>query len=343
MSMARGILKWLAILFTLVALSACSKFMKTKTANIGFFADQTIAMLGEAELGFSRDDAIYTRDFFDFEGEEEQRVLLYRKEADKFFDVIVAYSLKLVIIWETNKKEADKVAAYADYLATFDDTVLEKLELERDHYDNLIEKVKGQDKFLDALKEAQPVINAAGRHMMLVLDEIVESAQDLTLKMDMKIDVRYADVIRYQAALEKEKYAVLGSMEHLYKIHKGDAEAFKKLLESGVVRSEKLIPKGSPTREDLNAIGQHLMKRLEALHLIGEEIKPDWETYRATHRELDKLEVSVMSQVNQARMLTLVWLRAHQKMASGITNPAEWFDITASTTNLLRRGIVPLP
>ena len=59
----------------LFSLSACatmneasSKFTKTKSADVAYFADTTIALVGDADFGLTRDDAIYTREFFDREG-----------------------------------------------------------------------------------------------------------------------------------------------------------------------------------------------------------------------------------------------------------------------------------
>ena len=41
-------------------------------SDIGVFADQTIAMLSEEDVGFSRDQSIYIREYFDPDGDEEK-------------------------------------------------------------------------------------------------------------------------------------------------------------------------------------------------------------------------------------------------------------------------------
>ena len=85
-------------------------------------------------------------------------------------------------------------------------------------------------------------------------------------------------------------------------------------------------------------MADHLVEKLDKVHRIGEEIKQDWEVYRATHRELDNLHKKARFETRQIRFMTLVWLRAHQKMASGVTNPAEWFDISEAPGMLLKTG-----
>jgi hypothetical protein len=76
--------------------------------------------------------------------------------------------------------------------------------------------------------------------------------------------------------------------------------------------------------KELEIIGAHMGKGLNALHLIEQEIERDWNIFWETHRELDKLHDKAIVQNQRARLITLVWLRAHQKMASGVTSPAEW-------------------
>ena len=59
------------------AISSCAatskKFSSQTKANIGFFADHTISMLSDADFGVTRTESVYTREFFDLEGEEEKR------------------------------------------------------------------------------------------------------------------------------------------------------------------------------------------------------------------------------------------------------------------------------
>ena len=87
--------------------------------------------------------------------------------------------------------------------------------------------------------------------MNTVLDEKFAVIEDLALKLDRKIDERYAEVIQYQRALEKEKYAVLGSLGRVYGTFKGDTDAFDRLVKSGTIRKKGLIPKGRPSDYDL--------------------------------------------------------------------------------------------
>ena len=339
---AGRLFKGLGLLYLALALSGCAtfkeKFQPKTEANVGIFADTTLSMLSQADLGFDRDEAVYIREFFDPEGEEEIKLYNTNKETKGLIRGIIKYSLELVVITETHDNAADQIKAYGEYISGFNEDGLKKLGFEKDHYAKVIEEVRAQTKFMDALKKAQPIIHGASRYMNTILDEKYAAIEALALKLDKKIDQRFAEVIQYQAALEKEKYAVLKALGRLYGTFKGDPDAFERLKESGAIRKKGLIPKGSPGDDDLIVIAEHLMDRLKALHLIGTEIEPDWKIYRATHQELDKLHGTAIERLNRARLVTLVWLRAHQKMAAGVQSPAEWFNINDLPSTLFQMG-----
>ena len=321
----------LAFLCAAVSLSSCAtvsgKFTPTMKENVGIFADQTVALLSQADFGFTRSETIYTRPFWDEEGEEEKNLVRSLDLAKESFRGIIDYSYEIVLIAETKDAEKEKVEAYADFISDFDDKLLEDLRYSRDHYVDLIREVREQESFLDALKKAQPIINAAGKYNNRVLDDMVESMDVVMLKMEDRIDTEYREVIRYQEILEDEKYAAFQALEQLYLTHKGDRDAFGRFIESGVLRSKKLLPEGPPSEEDLIRLNQTVLGQLDNINRVWMEISQDWENYRATHRELDELHAKMLENINRARMVTLLWTRAHQKMAHGVLAPAEWFDI----------------
>ena len=319
--------------------SVSEKFTAQQKANMGIFADQTITMLSEADFGFSREEAVYTREFFtaDIKGDEDLRHSM--QEAGWFFGEIVDYSVGLVTIVETKKGETERVKAYQDFMSGFSQEMLDKLELESDYYNSVIEEIGQQEEFLGGLRKGQPIVNAAARYMHRVLDNMAENIEIVAKSVEVVIDNEYNEVIRYQEALENEKYSLLRSISLLYLAYKGEVYAFDELVAGDSIRRKELIPAGEPTVDDLEAIGKHMRIRLDALHLIEQEIANDWENYRATHRELDRLHDKAVEQNRRARLITLVWLRAHQKMASGVSSPAEWFDIKTLPGQLVKMGV----
>jgi hypothetical protein len=315
------------------------KFKGTAQANVGAFADQTIAMLSGSDLGVARDNAIYVRHFIDPQWEELKRYQSLVDETELLLRGIIKYSIALVTIAETNKTDATRIEAFTKYLEQIQENAEGNLGLESGHYDKIVVNVSAEENFLSALQQAQPIINAVGRYAQLLMDDINVATKKLARKIDAQIDKEYTEVIAYQEALEKEKYAVLRALGKLYRTYEGDSSAFEEVLQSKVIRDKKLVPQGEPSEEDLHSIADHLVKRLEVLSKIWQEIEPDWNNYRETHRELDRLHAKIDQDANRIRVVVIVWLRAHQKMAAGVQNPAEWFDIESAPSQLFQLGI----
>ena len=326
-----------------IALSGCvsmeGKFKATAQANVSAFADQTIAMLSNSDLGVAQDNAIYVRHFIKPDWDEVQRYQMLVSDAELMLRGIVKYSIRLVTIAETNKTDATRIEAYAKYLEEIQQNAEGKLGLEPGYYDEIVVKVGTEEKFLPALQQAQPIINAVGRYAQLLMDDINDATKKLARKIDTNIDTEYAEVIAYQKALEKEKYAILRALGKLYRTYEGESAAFEEVLKSNVIRDKKLIPNGQPSEADLRSIADHLVNRLDVIAKIWHEIEPDWNNYRETHRELDRLHAKIDQDANRMRAMVIVWLRAHQKMAAGVQNPAEWFDIDSAPSQLFQLGV----
>ncbi|MEE9368907.1 MAG: hypothetical protein V3V05_08580 [Pontiella sp.] len=122
----------------------------------------------------------------------------------------------------------------------------------------------------------------------------------------------------------------------IYEAYKTDDPELSALRESGVIWMPEIIPEGTPTREELKVIGEHLEARLNAMHRIRQEVDPDWNDYLDTHKELKLIAKRSMTMVQRTQIMMLTWVRAHQKMAAGVVDPADWFDVGESTKNLLK-------
>lgn len=339
----RNLLSSLVIAALAVSLDGCAtlskKFSSSVTADIGFFTDTTVAMMRDANFGFSHTGQLYTKEFFDKTGVEELAYMDATDHADLVLKGITRYSLRLVTISESGKSEKDQISDYADYLTEIEDEVVKELDLNRNFYDEAVAKVRKETELLGALRAGQPIINAMGRYMETTLDKVTQTSAVLDRKMQAKIDQKYTDVIRYQQTLAKEKSDTLKALENVYLTVRQDPDAYSNLVESKQLRDPGLIPSGKPSYSQLTRMGEYLMKRMEIMHKVGQEVDPEWQVYRATQEERERLHDRVNLEVKQFFMITLTWIRAHQKMASGKTKPAEWFDINEAPSRLIR-GVV---
>ena len=121
------IINWLGIITIVLVLSSCAslgtKFNATTEADVNVFADTTMAMLKEANFGFSKGEALYTREFYDLEEPEEKKLGKSVKESENVLYVMLKYSLELVAITDAQETAEGQIQAYADYLSDRENTL----------------------------------------------------------------------------------------------------------------------------------------------------------------------------------------------------------------------------
>ncbi len=331
------------LLVVCLAITGCAtfhgKFSSSVQADIGYFSDSTVAMMREVNFGFTRGAAIYTKEFIVWEEPEEAKLRESSLHADRVIRGVVRYSLRLVAISDSGRSESEQIKQYANYLQEIQAGITKALEMPADQYQKVIADVRKQGDMMGALRTAQPIINGMGRFMDQTLDQVDLAAATVAQKLEKKVDSRYGEVILYQQALDREKYNTLRSLAYIYKAIRKEPGAYEALLKSGEIRDSSLIPNGKPTYNQYLTMSKYLMGKFDIMHTIQKEIEPDWQTYRETRRELQKLENQIHQEVKQFRLIMMTWVRAHQKMASGKAKPAEWFDINDAALKGLKSGI----
>jgi len=96
-------------------------------------------------------------------GPEVDKFALYVDKLRRVIRGIIAYSIEIVTVSESNKSGKEKARALADYLESLKQPMLEK-PIQEFHFtveqlDTIILNVRSQKKFLDALGAAQPLID----------------------------------------------------------------------------------------------------------------------------------------------------------------------------------------
>lgn len=328
------------IVCSVSVLSGCAtykkKFGKGTVANIGFFTDSTVTMMSSLNLQQGRDESLLTRRFVSLDEPEEQLLVKMDLQFQATVQSLIEYSLKIVNIAEGTETELEMVEKYAMYLEQFRDTMVQHEVVDIELFEDTLEEVRTQEKFLDALRKAQPLLNAAGMDAIVNIDALLKAFVVVVDKIELKIDAEYAYIVHYREILEDEKSDILSGFEIIYNAYKTEEPDLSNLHETGVIWLPELIPEGRPTREDLKKLGEHLEGRLNAMHRIQQEVDPDWNDYLETHRELKLISKRTMSMVQETQIMMLTWVRAHQKMSAGMTDPADWFDIGDSTKSLLK-------
>lgn len=333
------------ILMVLV-LSGCStvskkyheKFENKTLPSTARFADSTIGMLGSLDLQFKPDDTVLVKRFIDHSAPEEIHAKELHDDMLHGISSIIWYSVELVDINESGQTESDRVAMYGAYLKQFRERLVEKGRCSEESFDRTMEEVLKQETLLEALRTAQPLLNTLITDGALLIGDLIDSVDALSLALSLRIDADYAKIIHYRKTLEREKFDIMEAYEAIYEAYRSDTPDLSKLRDSRVIWDPEIIPEGKPVMEDIKKIGEHLRLRMTALRAMQQEIEPDWKEYMAVHQELDHLARKITDDARRTRVLLLTWIKAHHSLTQGTIQAAEWFDITELSNELIRNA-----
>jgi len=308
------------------------KFTPTTRENLGPFADQTIALLTRSHSIFRQDRAILTRVYIDKSSPEVKELKNLSEQVDRLLRAIIAYSIEIVTLADAQKEEKEKANALADYIDALRNSASEEQRagsiISEERYQKILGSIREQDKLLDALSAAQPLINESARYGNFLLSRMDRQLMYFALSTEVVIDDANLYMNEYKNTLEAQKRSIIRGLQLVHDYIHGDPNALDKVLADIFVVPAYLVPDGKMTMMDVRAIRNHLVEELKSVQEIAETIKPDYTVYRETHDELDRLTELINNEIDHTRIAILVWSRAHSKMASGVTDPAEWFDLT---------------
>jgi len=315
----------------------CSKFRATTVADLAPFADQTVVMLSDADYGLSSDRAILTKKYLDYGSPELKELAALRGELLEIFGGMIDYSVNLVRISESKRKEKKKVSLYAKYLESFRGTMVEEFEFSNEQFGDVLKDVRGKKRMLDALNAAQPLINQVSRYAYEIINKIQLTQIRLASSIELAIDSEYEQVLKFYESLENDKIRVVKIL-YILRYYEGNKNNAPVKLGETEIRKEEEIEISAPTsRKHLKGKESRLSKRIQEIETLREKIAPEINLYHETHKELDRILEKVLKNMSKARIATLMWSSAHHKMATGVKNPAEWFDLKNLPLNLLQQ------
>jgi hypothetical protein len=333
------------ILITLIAvvISGCAAFQAQKKINLAPFAENAVSIVSEVEYGLSQARAIHIRPFIGGPATIE-----YQQQWNKmgrFLRGIVAYSIQIVTISQSDMSDKKKAAALSDYMAGLAGPVFEDPELgfgiSREDFDAIVINIRNQDDYFKAMNAAQPVVDEVAKVAEEVLRDLRAAQDAARLEVAKKIEADHAPVLKYEDDLKEGQERTLQSAVFLGRWNKGDKGIEDSLLFYDPGLRQVLKPGESLSYEKYNQISKILIARLEAGKLIQEHMFPELEQYQKEMQELDELISIADRGIRQSKGAIAVWRRSHQTMAAGITEPAaiDLFGIAQAAV----RKVAPIP
>jgi len=348
--MRKLIIQLSLLLVVIAVLPGCTglskKFISEEKVNLEPFATTTIQMVSSIDYGLERSDSILIRPYLSPEGKPDlQRLLTLEDELQRVLKGLIAYSLKIVTLSSSNRTEPQKVEAFADYLENLDKSALDyhikRGDVTKQEYNDVLDNIRKQENLLEAMRAAQPVTQFVVLHIGLLTDEIRQQLIKAENEVEKAIDKDFAREISYVEMLVKRRDITLDALLSIDEYYNGRNNALTKINKSKALLRLGLkgcTVSGSNVKLIEKQLIAELRKNQDQLNLM----QSDSEFYMKLHHELDNLVKTHNEEALKSKSVAQLWSGAHTKMANGITDPAEWFDITdpaGVTINLLTNAI----
>ena len=318
-----------SVLIILIAvISGCSTyraFKASRRVNLTPFAENTIAMTSDINYGLWEARPVYLRPHVN--GPEVQKYAEKWGKIHRVLNGIVAYSVEVVTLSESLLNGPERAVALADFLERMLQPVLEEpkpeLHLTSEQLLEIIETVREQEKLLDALSAAQPLVDEVSRSTVEVLNDMNLAQKNAADEITQSIDLEYAEILQFTETLKDQQIIALQNVQRLHDYRHGDSGSFQTLMKSDASLKEVVQNEEKPSTADLQAIEQRLIYKLSVIKSLKEQLGPDLEMYRMQQKELDDLLRIMNTSLKKAKISIIVWARSHRKLAAGITDPAK--------------------
>lgn len=333
----------LVFIYLISALAGCGgKFVKTKSENLAPFADQTISMVADIAGGVEKARTITVQQLIDWEDPDVKEYVRLRGEINQLFRGIIIYSIDIVGISESGKSGEEKCAALAEYLESIEEPLEEQRDVEirltPEEFNQMLTNIRAQDKLLDGLVAAQPLINEVARYGDEILEKMRFRVIGIDKQLSAAIEYRFGYLDALGITLEEKLRLLTEAQGYVFAYKKGDRQALDRLRQMEVIGVKEEIPSGRLTWQQIDEIDQFILSRILAIQKVMKEHDFSFQVYVDTQQELSNVIGNRMARIASGRLFLFTWARAHQKMAAGKTNPAEWFDISEAPGKLLAVG-----
>jgi len=315
----------LMAVFLLSVTTGCSYFKSSKRLNLAPFAEDMVAVAGDIQYGLGQTYAVYLRGY---SVTPEAKILALR--AMKVRSLIrgtISYALEVVALADSRKSGPERAFALGDKLDSLLRPVMAPprppLNISEAQLDTILTDVRSQKTLIDGLNAAQPIINEVARVAGEIFEDTkssLDAAADATQKL---ITDNIAPVLVEDAKLRELQLRGTASIDLLVRYRHGEAAALDTLVVWVPSLAEKVSIEDGLSPAEMSAIEDRLVFALRTISDVRTQLAPDIELFWKQQAELEEMVASFNTALRQARVAVIAWSRAHQRLASGITDPAD--------------------
>ena len=316
--------RFILISFLIFIVISCATFQSKQRLDLSPFANSMIAVAGDIQYSLFQHRLVSVRKLA--KGPEVDKFALYIDKLRRVIRGIIAYSIEIVTVSESNMSGKEKARALADYLESLKQPLLEK-PIQEFHFtveqlDTIVMNVRSQKKFLDALGAAQPLI-----------DEVARANGELTEESKTQLDVAYQEILQgwtneYSNAIwamdiiKKMQFRQLLAGYHAGQYLQGNQSSLDSFYVYDPL-SRKLYGEGHQLdAEDILDVEKRIYNNLTVIQDMKLLYQQDMIDYEEGLLELDKTKQVYNNALRKARIAILMWSRAHLQLSRGVTEPA---------------------
>jgi hypothetical protein len=314
------------LLFLLTLLAGCASFKSTKRVDMTPFAESLVAVAGDILYSLEQEETIYIRDYL--ECAEVDSLDVMEDKVRAILRGTIAYAFEIVTLTHSKLPDSEKAELLAVYLdGAIRPVLLEPgpaLNLTNAQLDSILDELRGQKDLLSAFGTAQPIVTEIARASGEVIEQTKDALDKAVKVVEGKIIMENKNLIAMKRKLRDEQIETMMSLSLLTDSRSGDATALDSLFAQEPSLMELIPSAGNLTAQDIKTIEDRMLYKLNTLGSLREQLIPDLELYWKKQRELGRLVATYNANLRKARVTMIVWAQAHERLAAGITDPAEY-------------------
>ncbi len=309
----------------LIALAGCASFKSSKRMNLAPFAEDMIAVAGDIQYGLGQTYSVYLRGYG--ETPEAVRMAVMATKIRSIIRGAISYALEVVALADSRLSGPERAQALGNKIEELMRPVVappvQALNLSSAELDTILAEVRSRNNLLDGLSAAQPIINEIARVSGEIFEDTKQSLDAAAYATQQEISRTVAPVLDRDAMLRNYQLKGTSAIDLLARYRHGDSAAMDSLVVQVPGIAEVVSTEDGLTMAELHAIEDRLVFTLETVSKVRAQLAPDIELYWKQQAELEEIVASFNTALRQARVAIIAWSRAHQRLASGITDPAE--------------------
>ncbi len=319
----RRLRAFVAVVAVMALFGGCAKFQSSRKMDAGPFGENVTIMMGDVSASVRK--AFYIKKYIEGPSKDEYEAeWLNLKKTTRG---IVLYSTQIVNIAQSSMTERKKANAIAQLLKELvgpvPDSRLVDFHSTRQELNDHIRNIEIQGNMLDALVQAQPVVDQVAAYVDASFERVEAALNRLVRDIDTRMDEQWHSNRENVLSLYALQNRTFRSYALLYQYREGDTAALNALRENDPALKPRLGTDQPVGAQELEAVESEIMARLKNLNAIREQIMPQVERYLNEVRERDELYNQHKETGRKLRLTTMLWARAHRNLSVGIPVPPE--------------------